>query len=274
MNTQSAANAVEQVGVEAEESHAFDWMVRLGLASYGVVHLVVAWLAFQLVRGERAGPVSKNGALHELAKQPFGRVLLWVLAAGFAALALWQGIEALVGHRSEKGTKRAVKRVGSLVRLGVYAVLCLSAVKIALSERSGGGTDAYTAKVMAWPLGPWLVGALGAGILAYAGLNVVKGVTDRFEKHLDLSSMSGDRLALARALGRAGYCARGVALGIIGGLFVWAAVTHDPHKSGGLDVALSRLLHAPMGPALLLLVAAGLACFGGFCFLWARHFEQ
>ncbi len=271
---QSAADAVQDVGEQAQQSPALDRAVRLGQISYGVVHLLLAWLALQLVLGDRKEPVSKNGALHQLAGQPFGRVFLWILAAGFFALVLWQAVEAVVGDRSEEGIKDVLYRAGCLGRLVVFAVLGLSAVKVALGQRSGGDkTKTDTAKLMDLPFGPWLVGAVGLAVIGYGVFNVVKGLTDRYEDHLDLSSMSGRRLSLARALARAGYTARGVAFGIIGGLFVWAALSHDPAKSGGLDDALSRLLAAPMGPFLLLLVAAGLACFGGFCFLKARHFE-
>ncbi|MGO4258555.1 DUF1206 domain-containing protein [Marmoricola sp. RAF53] len=274
MNTRSAAEAVQDAGEQAAEHPAFDRAVRLGQISYGVVHLLLAWLALQLVLGQRTEQVSKTGALHELAKQPFGSLLLWVLAAGFAALVLWQGLEALFGHRDADGGKRLLLRLGSLFRVVVFAVLGVSAVKVAVGSGTGGSnTQGDTARVMGLPLGPWLVGATGVAIVGYGVFNVVKGLTDGFEDHLDLSEMSGTRLALARALGRAGYCARGVAFGAIGVLFVWAAVTHDPAKSGGLDAALSRLLHAPLGPAVLVLIAAGLACFGGFCFLKARHFE-
>jgi hypothetical protein len=68
--------------------------------------------------------------------------------------------------------------------------------------------------------------------------------------------------------------ARGIAFGIVGSLFVWAAVTHDADKSGGLDQALSRLLHTPLGPVLLAAVAAGFACYGTFNVAKARHHDS
>ncbi len=68
-----------------------------------------------------------------------------------------------------------------------------------------------------------------------------------------------------------GYIAKGVALGVLGGLFVWAAATYDADKAGGLDVALRKLLDTGVGPWLLALVAAGIVCFGAFCFAWAWY---
>jgi len=57
-------------------------------------------------------------------------------------------------------------------------------------------------------------------------------------------------------------------------LFLYAAVTHDPQKSGGLDEALHKLLQQPFGAPVLVLIAMGFACFGLFCFAWARHLDR
>jgi hypothetical protein len=61
-----------------------------------------------------------------------------------------------------------------------------------------------------------------------------------------------------------------VALSIIGALFGWAALTYDPKKAGGMDAALMTIRDQPFGVVLLLVVALGIACFGVYCFAWAR----
>jgi hypothetical protein len=75
-------------------------------------------------------------------------------------------------------------------------------------------------------------------------------------------------------LGTAGYLSKGVAFALVGLLFVWAAWTHDPQKSGGLDQALHKVLEQPLGAPVLLAIAVGIACFGLFCFAWARHLRR
>ncbi len=72
-------------------------------------------------------------------------------------------------------------------------------------------------------------------------------------------------------LGRLGYVAKGVALGIVGVLFLVAAATHDPGKAGGLDAALRALLGVPAGGVFVSLVALGFACFGVYSFARARY---
>ena len=50
-------------------------LARVGLIAYGVVHLLVGWLALQIAWGISAGTsADTSGALQTLAHQPFGQV--------------------------------------------------------------------------------------------------------------------------------------------------------------------------------------------------------
>lgn len=265
----------ERLGRKAESSDALDHAVRVGLVGYGVVHLLIAWLALQLAFGDRSGKASSSGALHQLAQSGLGRTSLYVVAAGFAALVLWQGLEAAVGRRDEEGGKRVWKRFVSAVKTVVYATLGYSALDIASgSDTSGGGTDTWTAKLMAMPAGVWLVAAVGL-VLAGVGVNLVyRGWAEKFLSKLDVDGSTGRSGRAYALVGKAGYTAKGVAFVIVGMLFLSAAWTHDPEKSGGLDQALSKLLEQPFGVPMLVAVAVGIACFGAFCFAWARHLDR
>ena len=71
--------------------------------------------------------------------------------------------------------------------------------------------------------------------------------------------------------GVVGYVAKGVAVAVVGVLFVVAALTHDPEKAGGLDSALRSMAELPFGRVLLWLVGAGLVIYGVYCFARARY---
>lgn len=166
MGAEELGSTARAAGREAEESATLDHAVRVGLVSYGVVHLLLAWLMLQLALGTRSADVSTSGALHELAGDAFGRVLLVVLAGGFAALVLWQLLDALVGHRQEHGMRRWFRRAVSLGRAVIYGALAVSAAKIAVGAGSaGGGTrpDTITARLMEVPYGRLLVAATARG---------------------------------------------------------------------------------------------------------------
>lgn len=266
--------ATSRVRLKAERSDLLDHAVRVGLVSYGIVHLLLAWLAAQLALGDRSGQVSGNGALHQLAATALGRISLYVVAAGFVALVAWQLFEALLGHRSEDEPKRTGKRVVSAGKAVIYGALGVAAVKTAVGSSGGGSTDTVTARLMAQPFGAVLVFGVGLVILGIGLGLLYHGWSENFLDDLGPRGRHGAEGTAYVWFGTVGYTSKGVALGIVAGLFLWAAVTNDPDKSGGLDQALLKVLHQPYGGALLGAIAAGIACFGLFCFAWARHLDR
>ena len=265
----------EQAGRRADNSEWMDRAVRVGLVSYGVVHLILAWLAIRLAFGDGGGSASSKGALHELAQTTPGRISLYVVAVGFLALALWQGLEAIWGHRAEDGGKRLVKRLTSAAKVVLYASLAITAFRTAIGSSSGGtGTDGITAKVMSMPGGTVLVGLVGAAILVVAGFLAHRGWTEKFRSKLESDGKTGKDGSAYVTFGKVGYLGKAVAIAIVGSLFGYAALTHDPQKSGGLDEALHRLLQQPFGSPVLVLIALGFACYGLFCFAWAKHLDR
>ena len=99
-------------------------------------------------------------------------------------------------------------------------------------------------------------------------------MTKSFLKQIDTSEASPSALRLVTRLGQVGFPGKGVALALVGGLLVWAAITFDPSKARGLDGALHTILDLPFGQILLTLVALGIAAFGAFLFVRARYPER
>jgi hypothetical protein len=266
---------VEDLGRSADDSGALDHAVRIGLVTYGVVNLLIAWLALQLALGDGSGKASSSGAMHQLAQQPLGGVLVWVVAVGMFLLVVWRLIEAAAGHRDEEGSDRVRKRLVSLGKAVMYAVVGYSALKVALNadSRSGSGSDT-TATIMGWPAGQWIVALIGLASMAY-GVNLVRRAwTEKFREHLTGEGQGGETGKAYVWFGKAGYTAKGVAFLLIGGLFVYAGIAHEPTKAGGLDDALRQVLEQPFGPVLLGLIAVGIGCYGLFCFARARHLSR
>jgi len=271
------ADRAQRLGFRAHRSDWLDRFAQMGLVAYGVMHVIIGWLAVQLAFGDRAGSTSTEGAIHELAAQPFGEVLVWMVGIGMYLLAAWQLVEAVLGHRDHGGADRARKRATSAGKAVVYAVIGTSAVKVALGDGSGSSeksTDTMTAKLMDLPGGQVLVGLVGVGIIVVGAALAYRGVTDRFLRDIDAEGQGGATGSAYTWLGRAGYSAKGAALGVVGGLFCYAAITHEARESGGLDQALAEVLDQPFGPVLLTAIGLGIGCFGVYCFAWARHLDR
>jgi hypothetical protein len=259
---------------DATGNRYFQLLGRVGLAAYGLVHFTIAYLAAQVAFGAGDVKTDKGGALATLAAQPGGRALLWTITVGLAVLVLWQLGEAAVGLRWVRPqSKRTRKRIVCLVEAAVFAVLAISAGKLVTSGGTGTGETkkTFTAQVLALPFGQALVAAAGVALVAAAALVVYAGVRKAFVEDLDLSTASPATRTAAIRLGQAGYPALGAAYGIIGMLIVSMAVTYRPDKAVGFDAALTTLAAQTYGTALLLLIAAGLACFGVYCLFDARY---
>lgn len=127
----TAAGTARRAGADAAGSRPLRILITVGLVAYGLVHLLVGWLALQIAFGAgSSGEADQQGALATLAGQPFGAVLLWVTAVGLFALVVWQGLEAAIGHRNvDDDKKRLTRRVGSAGRAVVYAGLGWAAVR-------------------------------------------------------------------------------------------------------------------------------------------------
>ncbi len=262
----------------ASRAHRSDWVdraARVGLVAYGVVHVVIGWLALQLALGDPSGSASSNGAVRELAQGSFGLVVVWLVAIGMGLLMVWRLTEAAFGHRDEEGFTRTRRRLVSTGRAVVYGYIGWSAAAVAVgSGSSSGGTDSTTAKLMDQPGGQLLVAAVGV-VIGVIGVSLIRrSWTDRFAKEMDRKGLSGTSGTVYLWLGRVGCVAKGIAFGIVAGLFGYAAATHEAKKSGGLDQALSKSLDQPSGPLLLTAIALGFASYGLFCFAQARYFDR
>ena len=257
-----AGRDVQQAASRAADNPALELAARVGFVVSGLLHLLIGWIALQLAIGGGGGKqADQSGALSTLASNGLGRVLLWLAVAGFLGLALWQLAEAVAGP----GAADRLKAGGKFV---VYLALAWSAFTFARgsSKNSRSQSVDFTATVLGKPGGRLLVVLVGLGVLVVGGYHVYKGWAKKFLE--DLKDHPGSWATWA---GRVGYVAKGVALAIVGVLFVGAGIHKQAKEAAGLDGALKSLLDKPFGPALLVAMAVGLAAYGLYSFSRARH---
>ena len=274
---------VEEVKERAEEAleDAADstWLQRLaraGLVARGLLYVVVGILASQVAAGHNEVKPDKQGALQAVVRQPFGRLLVLLLAVGFAGYAAWRFIEAAVGPAGEPDTgKTRFKRIGYFLRGGLYTFFFGSAVRLFIWSNRVAASDTpesdWTARVLDWPAGTWLV--QGAGLVAIsAGLYIGwRGLSGKFRKRLKSLEMGPAARLWVRTVGTIGNVARMLIITTVGVFLIAAARTHDPEQAVGIDGALKRLADRPYGPTLLVAMALGLAAYGLYSFAEARY---
>ncbi|MGI8329137.1 DUF1206 domain-containing protein [Actinomadura scrupuli] len=269
----SANRTVQEAGSEAATSRWMQWLARAGLVARGVNYVLIGILAVQIGLGGGGKEADRVGALHEVAKHSGGTFVLWLLVVGFGGLSLWRLAEAAYGQADPDGHK-ATKRLASLARGVFYAFVCVSIIGFLLSIGGQSSSDKqskdFSARLMDYTGGRWLVLLVGLVIAGAAVAIVVGAIRKKFRKHLKLGEMSAHTRKVVETMGAVGYAARGIVFGVVGVFLAIAAINFDPKDSQGIDGALRKLAETPLGPWLLIAVAVGLVIFGVYSCCEAR----
>jgi hypothetical protein len=260
---------------KASGSGGFEWLARAGFVARGVVYGIIGVLALELAFGAGGKATDQKGALETVAQQPFGNVLLILLAVGLARYALWRFVRAALGHGVEAGNDSGFDRVAALASGVVYAGLCVIAVSILVGSSQGGsgsgGSQKATSGVLGWPAGQWLVGLAGAVMIGVGAYQGYRAVTRDFLKDSKTEEMSPRVRGLVEWIGVLGHLARMIVFGLVGVFLIKAAVEYNPRAAIGLDGALRKLAAQMYGSVLLGLVAAGLVAFALYSLSDARY---
>jgi hypothetical protein len=256
------------------------WMTmlaRCGYAAKGVVYLIIGGIAAQVAIGAGGAVTDQKGVLHTIIEQPFGHILLSVVALGLFGFALWCFIQAVFDTEG-KGTtaKGLLARIGYAVVGLSYAALAFGAFQLVVGSGSGGkgsnaSTQDGTALLLKQPFGPGLVIIVGLIVLGVACSLFYTAYAAKFQAQLNLATLSAQVKKLIMAVGRAGYAALGVVTSIIGIFLIVAAFQNNASQAKGLDGVLQQLAHQPFGQVLLGVVALGLFAYGIYSLVEARY---
>ncbi|MEZ4615988.1 MAG: DUF1206 domain-containing protein [Caldilineaceae bacterium] len=277
----STTQQVESINTRMRESavEAIPWVVwlaRFGYAAKGLVYITIGALAIQAAIGSGGKTTGPSGALGSLANQPFGQVLLGLVALGLFGYALWRLVQAWVDPENEgSDAKGIVKRIGYAISGIIYGAFSVEAIRLASGSGSGGSDSGqaqdWTARLMAQPYGIWLVGIVGVIVIGVGLYQFYRAYSAKFRTKLKLHEMNHKEELWATRVGRLGFAARGVVYGVIGTFLIVAAVRANPSEAVGIGEALQKLSQQPYGPWLLGIVALGLLAYGFFAVVLARY---
>ncbi|HEU0205749.1 MAG TPA: DUF1206 domain-containing protein [Pseudolysinimonas sp.] len=249
-------------------SRALTVLARLGFAGSALIHLFIGYLAIRVALNQGA-ETDQSGAIAQIVQLPGGVALLWIAVIGLFALALWLIIQAFLGIGSAS-KKRWVRSLVAAAKAVAYLVLGITALTFARggSSSASSSTQQASSGILALPGGQLLLGLIGLVTFAVGVYLFVKGARQKFVSDIVLSTGRGRRPVLV--LGTVGYVAKGIAVAVVGVLFVIAAVIVNPSQASGLDGALKALAALPFGSAILVVVGLGLIAFGIYTFARAR----
>ena len=274
MQAEKMKNPAQQGGNEPA-----DWVkvfARIGLIAKGVVYAIIGVLAFQTAIGSGGQTSGAKGAIHQIAQESYGQILLVLMGIGLVAYTIWKFLQAALDPDNKgsdgKGIAERIAWVVSGISYGILAVFAFSLLGGGGgSGGGGGGSQEMTAKLMSQPFGIWLVGLVGVIIIASGIFQIVKGYKEKFTDRMNFAEMSQKEKDLGLKTGKIGYIARGVVFVIIGVFFIQAALSHDPSQAGGLDKALQEISSQTYGAILLGLTAIGLIAYAVYSFVLAKY---
>ena len=248
---------------------------RFGYAAKGFVYGAIGILALLAAFSAGGDTTDTSGALQAISQQPFGKILLGLIAVGLIGYSIWRLIEG-IKDPEHKGTdaKGLFARLGYMLSGITYIGVAINAGLLAIGSSSGGGGDSkqdWTAMVMEQPFGRWLVGIAGAITIGIGFWRIYRAYKTKFRKKLNMSELNSDQRDLLVNVSRFGIAARGFVFVMIGFFLMQAAKSYDPQKVKGLDGALLTLAQQPFGKALLGIMALGLMAYAAYLFVQARY---
>jgi hypothetical protein len=271
----TAAAHVERGRHQVENAEWLNVLARVGLVAISASFALVGILAIKLAVASGGEATSREGALESFAQPSFGKLLLVLLAVGFAAYAVWRFAQTFFDRNDVgDGAKGLAKRVGYFGSGAVYAGLAYSTVKIlsgVAQHSQNQKTHKTTATLLSWPAGKWIVGVLGLVLIGVGLWNGYRGVERRFLKNWMTEKMSAAAQSWGSLSGVVGLLARMVVFALIGTFVVKAALDYNPQEAIGLDGALQKLASHSYGSWLLGIVAVGLLAYSVFCLFEARY---
>lgn len=254
------------------QSAAFEGLSRAGFVARALIYGIIGVLALKLALGHGGKLTNQQGALRTVAHQPFGKLLLTLVAIGLAGYSIWRLVRAAIGHGPE-GSDSGLDRVAAFASGIAYGAMCALAVEILLGARGGsaGSPKKAAAGVFGWPGGTWIVGIAGAVMIGVGLYQGYRGITKKFLDDSKVGEMSPSVKEWIGRIGLVGHLARMVVFGLIGIFLVKAAVDYNARAAVGLDGALAKIVNRSYGPVLLGVVAAGLIAFALYSLSDARY---
>ncbi len=268
----------DEIQIQAEQVAVHPWIknfVRFGFAAKGVIYFVIGLLAAQVALGMGGETTDTDGALIKIVIQPFGKLLLCVLAVGLVGYVCWRLIQAIADpeHGGKLTAKRILQRIGYAMSGLTYAGVSLTAFKLLVNfgYHNGDAAKDWAAHLLNQPFGELLVGLGGIAVVGI-GLSYLYGAyTANSIVEFKAAIMHPTLRLWAIQIGQFGIAARGIVFVVIGNLLLKAALLSDSNQAEGLGGALRTLARPPFGRWVLGVVAFGFMAYALYMLLAARY---
>lgn len=258
-------------------------MRSLGFFTKGMVYLLVGALTLLATFNLGGSISSSNNVVRFLIGLPFGEVLVGTTSLGLLAYSFWRFYEIILVQKdkSEEKFQGGFKMLRYLYSGIFYITIAYSFAKplinswrdlgVVPGQDQNGEEKAALWEMLNHDWGKILLWALAILIAGQALQQFYISYKAGFMQKIDNYPQVKYEYDLIRKMGRLGYVARGVVFGILSFFVVKVILSHNANAYKGTQGALEYLLSFTYGTFLLAIVALGLACYGIFHIMVARH---
>jgi hypothetical protein len=246
-------------------------VVRLGYFAKGLIYSLIGVLALRVALGMSGGRLTDpSGVLRTLLLQRFGRVMLALIGIGIVGYAAYYIFEALADLRRKGGGARGwLDRSLTIIKAAVYGAVGVQALMVVFFDRMPADrTEQGAGTLMRFPLGEWLLIAIGIGVVIY-GITQLRMVwRGGVDDDIDAARVRREASWIL-PLGRFGIAARSVIIILMGAAFTRSGWRGRASDADGYREALRTV--ASFDTWLLTAIGAGLLAFGIYQLCHARY---
>jgi C4-dicarboxylate transporter len=245
---------------------------RFGIISKGVVYCLIGILTVMTAFGLSNKKGDKSEAFKTIYDQPFGKVLLLIVAIGLFGYVMWRCFQTFkdTEHKGKDG-KGIMDRIGYAASALIYLSFGVYAMKLVIKGPGSGNGDSkqfVLSKILDLDAGEWIIGICGLIVIGRGIYQIYRAVSGKFMKKVHL--VRSEHAGTFKKAGIIGYISRGIVMLIVGYFLLRAAVEHDPREAQGTEAAFD-FLQNNFGNVLMILVAVGLFAYGIFMFIKAKY---
>lgn len=243
-------------------------LARLGFYTKGFLFIVIGILAILVAVGSKSGELAApSGALTEVARVPYGKVILIIFIVGGVGHGIWNILRGVADVDDAGGGWQGIGKRIIPVGIGIfYLILAWTAWSIIAAARISQPEQAIqktlTAVLLTLPFGAVLVGIIGFSVIGAGIHQCYSGISGKYQENFRLCEVENRQQRIITILGIFSFTAQALIFGLIGYFFVWAAIAFNPNEAIGMDGALLKLAQSYWGKTLLFITAAGLVCTG------------
>jgi hypothetical protein len=246
-------------------------LVRLGYLAKGVIYSLIGVLALRLAFGLRGGRLTDpSGVLRTILGQPFGLAMLALIGIGIVCYAAYYIFEALADLRRRGGGVRGwTNRTLTIIKAAVYGAIGVQALRVVLfGGRPSDRTEATAGALMRFPLGEWLLMAIGVGVAIYGFTQLRMVWRGGADDDIDVGRVRREAPWIL-PLGRVGTAARSIIIVLMGAAIARSGWRGRAAEADGYSEILRTI--ASFNPWLLTAIGAGLLAFGIYQLCHARY---